>query len=118
MAVSLKYLEGGRGLLCSSEYLMLGVMVLTDWAPRAQKSEPRWLPCFLQESIPASTDPCLAHRIWVMIDSGNGVIGTWASNSDKQRRVLMLLPTALMCPAPRELHPVPSYISPYRLSTN
>lgn len=76
MAVSRKYLEGVRGLLCSSEYLMRNVIFLTKWAPGAQKSEPRLLPCFLQESILASTNPCLAHRIWFTIGFGNGVIGT------------------------------------------
>lgn len=58
--VSSKYLEGVRGLLCSSEYLMHSVVFLTKWAPRAHKSEPSLLPCFLQESISASTDPLLA----------------------------------------------------------
>lgn len=67
MAVSRKYLEGVRGLLCSSEYLMRSVIFLTNWAPREQKSETRLLPRFLQESVLASTDPCLAHRIWFTI---------------------------------------------------
>lgn len=118
MAVSRKYLEGARDLLCSSEYLMHSVIFLTKWAPRTQKSEPRSLPCFLQKSILASTDPCLAHRIWVTNYLGNGVIGKQASNSDRQRGMLTLLPTIIVCHTPRKLHHVASYLSPWRFSTN
>ena len=33
MVFSGKYKEGGRGLLCSSEYLIGSVIVLTEWPP-------------------------------------------------------------------------------------
>lgn len=67
MEVSRKYFEGVRGLLCSSEYLMHSVIFLTEWVPRAQKSEPRSLPCFQQEEYLGfySPLPCsqnLAHN--------------------------------------------------------
>lgn len=109
MEIFPKFLEGMWALLWPSEDLINSVLFLNKWAFTAPKSEPRLIPCCLQESLLASVDPALlrepgsqlvllivwqGHGLPTLTDKGGANIAAFSSSVPCQEGCIASLPAS------------------------